>query len=170
MLFVAFLHLIVLYIKYFRVLEFFHLSSLSVPVQDYMINIVKRNIELREKNNIARKDFIQFLIQLRNTGKINADDSLWDVETSSDSLKSMSIEQCAAQVFIFYFAGFDTSASTIAYCLYEFAKNPKIMKQIQQEITDTLGKYDGELTYECIQEMSYMELCILGKFQNNNLM
>lgn len=135
---------------------------MPVEVKDFMINIVKTQIDHREKNNVTRKDFIQFLIQLRNTGKVNADDSIWDVETSSDNLKSMSIEQCAAQVFLFYVAGFDTSASTIAYCLFEFAQNQTILRKIQNEIDETLQKHDGKLTYECIQEMSFMELCLMG--------
>lgn len=133
-------------------------------VKHFMINIVKQQIEHREKNNITRKDFIQFLIQLRNTGKINEDDTLWDVETTSETLKSMSIEQCAAQVFLFYVAGFETTSSLVAYSLFEFAQNQSILRRIQREIDEKLDKYDGKLTYECIQEMEYMELCIMGKW------
>lgn len=135
---------------------------MPVDVKDFMINIVKTQIDHREKNKVSRKDFIQFLIQLRNTGTVMTDDSTWDVETTSTELKSMSIEQCAAQVFLFYVAGFDTSASTISYCLFELARNQTILRKIQNEIDDTLRKHDGKLTYECIQDMSYMELCIMG--------
>lgn len=35
-------------------------------VQDYFINVVKQNLEYREKNNIKRNDFMQLLIDLKN--------------------------------------------------------------------------------------------------------
>lgn len=131
-------------------------------VQDFMIGIVKRQIEFREKNHVSRKDFIQFLIQLRNTGKINEDSDIWDVETSASELKSLSIEQCAGQVFLFYVAGFDTSATVLSYTLYELAKNPEIQRRVQKDIDEALAKYDGQITYESIMAMKYVDLCVMG--------
>lgn len=136
---------------------------MPADVQDFMIGIVKRTIEFREKNHISRKDFIQFLIQLRNTGKINDDSDVWDVETSSEQLKSISIEQCAGQVFLFYVAGFDTSATILSYTLYELAKNPEIQRRVQKDIDETLAKHDGNITYESIMDMKYVDLCVMGK-------
>lgn len=149
---------------HFSVVEFLNLKTVDQDVRDYMINIVKTTIEHREASNTQRKDFIQCLIQLRNTGKISTDDGLWDSESVSDELKSMTIEQCAAQVFLFYVAGFDTSASAIAYCLHELTQNPECAVKLRREIDETLARHNGELTYECIQEMNYLELCVMGRF------
>lgn len=131
-------------------------------VKNYLISIVKQQIDHRESNNITRKDFIQILIQLRNTGEISIDDTNWDVTTSSDEhTKTMSIEQCAAQVFLFYVAGYDTSASTIAYAVFELAQNQEIMRKLQMEITECLEQHNGNITYECIQSMTYMDACLM---------
>lgn len=46
-----------------------------------MKNIVRQTINYREKNNVSRKDMLQLLLQLRNTGKISADDNVWAVES-----------------------------------------------------------------------------------------
>lgn len=157
------------YIKYhsyvqmfFRLLEILNLNSSSQDVQDYMVNIVKSQIEFREQNNVSRKDFIQILIQLRNTSQINEDNDDWNVQTASDELKTMSIEQCAAQVFLFYVAGFDTSATTLSYTLYELAKNPRVQRLVQEDIDGTLLKYDGQLSYESIVDMKYVDNCVMG--------
>lgn len=99
-----------------------------------MINIVKDQIEFREKNNVSRKDFIQILIQLRNNSKMIEDSDSWEVKTSSTELKHMSIEQCAAQVFLFYVAGYDSIASTLSYMLYELARNDDVQRRIQEDI------------------------------------
>lgn len=46
-----------------------------------MKKLVRRTIEYREKNNVIRKDMLQLLLQLRNTGKINDDnDEEWSAE------------------------------------------------------------------------------------------
>lgn len=131
-------------------------------VQEFMIGIVKRQIEFREKNNVSRKDFIQFLIQLRNTGQISEDGEIWDVETSADELKSISIEQCAGQVFLFYVAGFDTSATILSYTLYELAKNQEILRRVQMDIDETLAKHNGKITFDSLMDMKYVDLCLMG--------
>lgn len=149
----------------FRVLEFLNLNSAPQDVQDYMVNIVKSQIEFREQNNVSRKDFIQILIQLRNNTKIIEDNDSWDVKTSTSDLKSMTIEQCAAQVFVFYVAGFDSTATSLSFTLYELARNPDIQRKIQEDIDVTLRKHDGQLTYESILDMKYVDNCIMGKYR-----
>lgn len=129
-----------------------------------MVEIVKKNIEYREKHNIIRQDFINCLIQLRNTGKVSDGDELWEMESVAEDLKSMSIEYCAAQVFLFYGAGFDTSASAVAYALYELSRDRDLMKRLQNEIDKTLKRHNGILTYECMQDMPLLELCVQGEF------
>lgn len=47
---------------------------------DFMVRIVKETIEYREKNNVQRKDFMQLLLQLRNTGEVKADGD-WNVDS-----------------------------------------------------------------------------------------
>lgn len=72
----------------------------------------------------------------------------------------MTYEEIAAQVFIFYVAGSESSASTVAYTLYELTQNEKLMAQAQNDIETTLAKHDGKLTYESIMEMKFIDLCV----------
>lgn len=60
-------------------------------------------------------------------------------------------------------AGFETSATTISFCLYELAKNQEIQKRVQKEIDRVLAKHDGDLTYESLSEMEYLGWCFHGK-------
>lgn len=69
----------------------------------------------------------------------------------------------AAQAWVFYLAGFETSSSTISFCLYELAKNPKIQRKVQEEIDEINRKYKNVMTYESLAEMPYLECCIDGK-------
>lgn len=118
-------------------------------------------MEYREQTNVVRKDFFQMLLQLRNIGAIQENDNFESTVTSET--KSLSIEECTSQAFVFFVAGFETSAATKAFALFELVKNPDCMRQAQQEIDAVLAKHGGELTYESMADMKYLDWCIDGE-------
>lgn len=140
---------------------YIRLKSVDDDIEAFIMDLVKQNIELREKNNVSRKDLFQLLIQLRNTGKVEAD-GIWDTNYSTKTIKQLTINEMAAQAWIFYIAGFETSTTTTSFCLYELANNPKIQQKVQLEIDDIIEKFNGQISYECISEMKYLEACIDG--------
>lgn len=74
--------------------------------------------------------------------------------------KVMSYEQIAGQVFVFYIAGNETSTSTIAYTLYELSQDDNLMIRAQEDIETALKKYNGQLTYESVMDMQFIDLCV----------
>ena len=52
----------------------------------------------------------------------------------------------------------------MSFCLYELAKNPDIQRKVQKEIDEITAKHNGEITYNSISEMKYLEMCMDGKF------
>lgn len=68
-----------------------------------------------------------------------------------------------AQGFAFFVAGYETSSGTLTYALYELAKNKKIQDRVHNEIITVLRKNNNELTYDSLQEMSYLEQIVNGK-------
>lgn len=127
-------------------------------VGDFMIDAVRQNLHYRETNNVIRKDFFQMLMQLRNTGKILDDD--WSAKSSNATEKSITLEETAAHAFLFFAGGFESSSSTMSFCMYELAKHPDIQQRAYSEIVDTLKAHDGQLTYESVAEMKYIDHCI----------
>lgn len=139
----------------------------GTEVENFIISMVKNNLEFREKNQIVRRDFFQLLIQLRSGG-IHLDDNEWDTKIRTDeNVKAMTINEMVAHVFTFYFAGFETTSSTMALCLYEVAKNVDIQQRIHDEIDTVFAAHDGQITDESISAMKYLDSCINGWFSMN---
>ncbi|XP_017091713.2 probable cytochrome P450 6d5 [Drosophila bipectinata] len=126
-----------------------------------MRELTHRTVDLREKNNIVRRDMLQLLLQLRNQGKISTDDTVWTAESSKHGTQSVSKDFIAAQLFLFYVAGFETTAATTSFTLYELAQNPEMLAKAQEDVRNAIEKHDGKLTYDAIQEMKYLEACVI---------
>ncbi|XP_034486377.1 probable cytochrome P450 6d5 [Drosophila innubila] len=126
-----------------------------------MRDLAHRTIAYREENKLMRPDLMQLLLQLRNTGKVSNDDDIWATETAAESLKTLTKDNIAAHLFLFFVAGYETTASTTAFTLYELMQNPDVLAKLRDDINQTLEKHNGQLTYDCIQDMKYLELCVM---------
>lgn len=138
----------------------FGLRFVDKDVGDFMIDTVKKNLEYREKNNIQRKDIFQLLMQLKNTGKI-ADDDDWSSKATNDK-QSVSLEEISAHAFLFFVGGYESTSTTMSFCLYELAKNQEIQQRAYEDIVSALDKHHGQLTYDSVADMRYVESCIKG--------
>lgn len=143
--------------------KLFQIRYVDKDVEKFMIDTVKQNIEYREKHNIVRKDFFQLLMQIRNAGQVKDDGEDWNTKTISNE-KHLSLDNIAAQSFIFFVAGYESSSSTMSFCLYELAKNLQLQKTVTDEINSALEMHNGQLTYESLNEMKFLDNCIDGRF------
>lgn len=139
-------------------------------VKEFMTETVSQNLKYREENNIVRKDFFQLLIQLRNSGKVNDDDDNgddWSANKTIDGKRAfLSVDEITAQAFLFIGAGYETSSTTMSFCLFELAKKPDKQQKVHEEITSVLQKYGGKISYQSLKEMKYLDSCIDGKNYN----
>ncbi|CAD7079470.1 unnamed protein product [Hermetia illucens] len=142
-----------------RLCKMLHLSRTHHDVTTFFMGIVRETVAYREKNNIRRNDFMDLLIQLKNNASIDGDE---DESTDSKIIGKLTFEELAAQAFVFFLGGFETSSSTLTFTLYELAVNQDIQNKCRSEINLVLEKYNGNLTYEAMNEMHYVEQIVLG--------
>ena len=67
------------------------------------------------------------------------------------------------QALQFLGAGYETSGSTVHNALYELALHPEIQNRLRAEIMQELNRHNGQLTYEGLQEMAYLEMVVSGE-------
>ncbi|XP_060524722.1 cytochrome P450 6a2-like isoform X2 [Cylas formicarius] len=138
-------------------------TSLGIRIMDhnvekFFLDMVINNAEYREKNQIFRKDFFQLMLQLKNLGKVTDDETITSPNKSGESFLSMN--EVAAQCFVFFAGGFETSSNVMAFTLYELALNQEIQSKVRETVNKVLDGHNGEITYESIQEMTYLENAI----------
>ncbi|XP_030765107.1 cytochrome P450 6k1-like isoform X2 [Sitophilus oryzae] len=73
---------------------------------------------------------------------------------------SITDDEIVAECFLFFAAGYDTSATTLSYAAYELARQPDIQEKIRQEIKKVLEKYNNKMTYDGLGELVYAEKVI----------
>ena len=115
-------------------------------LQEFFLKLVVDTVEYREKNKIERNDFLSMLIQLKNNGKLDGEEK---------EIGKISFTDLAAQCFMFFLAGFETSSTALSYALYELAANQDVQDKTREEIEKVLKKHDGKITYESIMDMEY---------------
>ncbi|XP_044255038.1 probable cytochrome P450 6a14 isoform X2 [Tribolium madens] len=119
-----------------NILQAMKMKTTKPEVEEFFMKAIRDTVNYREKNNIYRKDFMHLLIQLKNRGVVTDDGNI-----TSDQR-------------------FETSSTTMTFALYEIASNPQIQEKLREEIITTLAKYNGELSYNAIMELGYMEKVI----------
>jgi cytochrome P450 family 6 len=124
-----------------------HLKVLQEEVSTFFLNAVRDTIIFREENNIVRNDFMDLMIHIKN---------------SEDPSRRLTVNEIAAQAFIFFLAGFETSSTAMSCALYELALNSDVQNKARECVLSTLKKHGGVLTYEAMMEMGYISQCING--------
>ncbi|XP_063985985.1 uncharacterized protein LOC135167064 [Diachasmimorpha longicaudata] len=113
---------------------------------NFFLNLTKDTMDYRRKNHVVRHDFVDLLM------KIKDDRTVEDIEITDELL--------AAQLFIFFGGGFETSAGAISNTLFELALNPSVQEKLRKEIHETLEKNDGRMSYQNIKSMEYLDSVI----------
>ncbi|XP_017066143.1 probable cytochrome P450 6a14 [Drosophila eugracilis] len=149
-----------------KLAKFFRMKALPDDITNFFLSTVQNTVDYRLKNGIKRNDFIDQLIQLRAEDQEAAKKGM-----GIDLSHGLTLEQMAAQAFVFFVAGFETSSSTMSFCLYELANNPDIQQRLREEIESVLGNVEGgELSYDSLAQMSYLDQVIAETLRKHPLL
>ncbi|KAG5684478.1 hypothetical protein PVAND_013710 [Polypedilum vanderplanki] len=154
-----------------KLLLVFKVKQIPKEIDDFFMSLVRQSVDYREKNkDFERKDIMQLLIQLKNEGYVSADKDEdkeeeqkeeYQTDLGETTIKKLSFNQVAAQAFVFYVAGFETSSSTMNFCLFELTRNPEIQAKVHAELDRVCKSGDAsDFTYELMGDLKYLDCCI----------
>lgn len=138
-----------------KLLGVLNISIADKDISNFFISVFKETVEYRTANNVVRKDFLDLLMQLMNKGYVHGDEEKETVHISDDADGKITMLEAAAQAFVFWAAGFETSSSTATYCLYELSLHQDLQDEAADEINRVLEEFGG-ITYESVNAMHYL--------------
>lgn len=138
-------------LMYPGILKKMNLSIFPMKATKFFQDLTNTIVKQRKNMPTIRKDLMDSLLELKQKGAIHVN--------NREEMKDMTLEITdtiiAAQAFVFYVGGFETSASTLSYMLYLLALHPDIQDKMLAEIDNALQKTGGKITYESLTELQY---------------
>uniref|UniRef100_A0AAT9UTT0 Cytochrome P450 6PZ29 n=1 Tax=Maconellicoccus hirsutus TaxID=177089 RepID=A0AAT9UTT0_MACHI len=143
----------------------------DVKTETFFCDIVYEMIRHREQSKIIRNDFLDLLISMKNDWTLHHPDDTKDYQDlhkffqeigrtgNGDDLR-ITEELLAAQAFVFFIAGFETTSTSLSYVLLELSLNPSIQDKVRQEFIEVMSLHGGEITYDVLKQTPYMDMVI----------
>ncbi|CEG79632.1 hypothetical protein RMATCC62417_14075 [Rhizopus microsporus] len=132
----------------------------------------KKRLEVHNNLDMFLDNIDKMIEQKRKNVYENAETSSSDEEKDLLTLmiesetkgagERMSDEELRSNLCIFFLAGHDTTANTLAAILYELAKHPEIQERARQEAIRILGDGPEDIvpTFDQLKELSYINMII----------
>ncbi|KAJ8251125.1 hypothetical protein GJAV_G00217550, partial [Gymnothorax javanicus] len=126
-------------------------TLLPKRIMDYFYNTLRKVKDQHHKDNSNRVDFLRLMIQ----SEISEEQT--NEKTDSQLAKGLTDHEILSQSFVFVFAGYETTSTTLSFLMYNLATNPECLKKLQEEI-DEFFPNKAALTYEALMQMEYLEM------------
>uniref|UniRef100_A0A2A4J9Q6 unspecific monooxygenase n=1 Tax=Heliothis virescens TaxID=7102 RepID=A0A2A4J9Q6_HELVI len=117
--------------------------------EDFFIGAIGEVIKKREEENVKRHDFADLCIQLQKNGVMKDHATGYELEPTTGLL--------SAQAFFFFTAGVEPASDGIFSTFVLLSQHPEILKKVHQEIDEHFEKYNGNITYDVVNEMEYVD-------------
>ncbi|KAK9499936.1 hypothetical protein O3M35_002871 [Rhynocoris fuscipes] len=134
--------------NYPKLLKLLKWKALDETTENFFISTLKSTMSYRENNNVTRNDFVQLLMELKK----HEDQKQSNAEEHDGIIIDDKV--ITANAFAFFAAGFETTASTLSYCLYELSLHQDIQEEAYKHVVSVLNKHGGEISYDAVNEMS----------------
>ncbi|XVF60190.1 hypothetical protein PTKIN_Ptkin08bG0024500 [Pterospermum kingtungense] len=135
------------YLRWLDVLTGFipNLKALSGQLDTYLDQIIQEHRALKIHNGVSNnKDFVSILLQLQK-------DSMVEMDLTQDNIKALLLDM--------FVGGTDTTTTTIEWMMAELLKHPNIMKKVQEEVRNVVGK-KSKIDVDDTNKMEYLK-CVI---------
>ncbi|XP_062587499.1 cytochrome P450 3A11-like isoform X2 [Saccostrea cucullata] len=127
--------------------KFFNVSFLNEEASVFFKNAIIKEMTTRDSSKREYVDFIQLMMEAYN-----------DDPQKMDGKRGLSSKEIIANCLLFFFAGYETTAATLAYMAYLLALHPDVQRRVYDEIVKELG--DEEPGYDNVVKLQYMDMCL----------
>ncbi|XP_035678198.1 cytochrome P450 3A8-like [Branchiostoma floridae] len=139
------------------ILEWLNIDLFPRDATSFFYGIFDQLIGLRQKSDEkGRVDFLQLMMDAHK----DADEEEEDGVKLHGQKHALTRDDIVANGFLFFVAGYETTATSMAFALYNFALNQEEQDKAREEVNKIMENRDL-IDYEAVHEMSYLEMCCM---------
>uniref|UniRef100_A0A1Y1LHE5 Cytochrome P450 n=1 Tax=Photinus pyralis TaxID=7054 RepID=A0A1Y1LHE5_PHOPY len=132
-----------------KLLQLLGVKVYKASVQNFFAEMMERRLQLEFENGFKPYDIITALPELQGVKFSN-----------TEKLNRSLIDDITGHAFLLTFAGYETTVTTLMSLLYELTVNDVVQENLYRDIIQTLDKYNGNVCYESVKAMEYLESAI----------
>ena len=124
---------------------------------DFLMATIRK--AMAERKNDVTGEFTDLLKLMMDTQTESSNNGVSE-EKSFEEMKKcgMSDEDIVINGIIFLAAGYETTASLLAFMTYCLATNPECQERVFKEIDEIIGSTDNAFSYDNVQKLDYLEM------------
>ncbi|XP_054154552.1 cytochrome P450 3A11-like [Oppia nitens] len=153
---------------------------------EFFVQLGRKLMAERRHNQVKHNDFLQLLMDVEhnNTNNNNSnsvkhressdqyeahhvnEDDTDQLQANQEALshvlaKRLTEDEILGQCFLFFIAGYETTATTLAFCTYELALNPRLQDRLYDEINGAIHENNGQpIDYEQLASLPFLDSLI----------
>ena len=116
---------------------------------NFLSDIIEKTYKKRIASGDKRNDIIDVIVEEMNASELS--------KNFSEEQKEIIL---VAQAFLLFAVGFDAAAIGISIIIHNLVIHQDVQDELLAEIDTVLEKVEGEVTYEALQEMKYLDMVI----------
>ncbi|XP_047995697.1 cytochrome P450 6B2-like [Leguminivora glycinivorella] len=136
------------------ILKELNMSAFPAAVTSFFKELVKSVTLQRNGMPTNRKDFMDLILEMKNKERVEITKKYSDEKTNTIEITDNVI---AAQAFVFYAAGYETTASTMGFLLYHLALDIQIQDRLRTEIDEYLKKHNNKIELDTLNDLQYLD-------------
>lgn len=148
-----------------KVADFFEVEVLDNQAQQYFAGLIKEMLRQRRQSGERKEDFLQLIMDAQQ-GILKMDEDAQEVDKeviATAATVTFTDEDLVANALLFFFAGFDTTQTVLIYTLYSLALEQHVQEKLYEEVKGVTDKTNGQISYDAVMEMTYLDCVINGK-------
>ena len=132
-----------------RLAKLFSVPNFPRQPLTFLSHAIESTYRHRKASGHKRNDIIDHIIEEMNNSGL------------AEEFTEKQIELLlVSNAIMFFFAGFDTQAISLSIVIHQLVKHEEVQDKLLVEIDSVLENSNGEVTYDTIQDMKYMDMVI----------
>lgn len=142
-------------------------DNVDPVLSKFVEEIITEKVKQRNNDNDdaanKRNDMINTLLKISRMGQRTAKKK----EEKDVEVRKLAIQEISTQIIsLFAGQGYEATAASMTWCLYEMAKSAVHQDKLADEVRGVMKRYESRVSYEAIQEMTYLDQVVSGEWLN----